>query len=172
MQPGYGPTNIDHARVLFSRRHPGFDHSAVAKLRDEEYARLDAKKQVYLDYTGGGLHGASQIRKHTTLLANEVLGNPHSHNPTSLAMTRLVDDARAYVLRYFRSDPDEYIAVFTPNASGALKHVGESYPFDESSRFVIAYDNHNSVNGIREFAACKRRVYWLRADYTAGTAAR
>ena len=42
--------------------------------------------------------------------------------------------------------------IFTPNASGALKLVGESYPFTGKSRYLVAFDNHNSVNGIREFA--------------------
>ncbi len=42
--------------------------------------------------------------------------------------------------------------IFTPNASGALKLVGEAYPFDSGSRYLLTFDNHNSVNGIREFA--------------------
>ena len=46
----------------------------------------------------------------------------------------------------------EYRVVFTPNATGALKLVGEAYPFDAGSRFLLTSDNHNSVNGIREFA--------------------
>ncbi len=48
--------------------------------------------------------------------------------------------------------PDEYGAIFTLNASGALKLVGESYPFRPGGRLLLTYDNHNSVNGIREFA--------------------
>ena len=52
---------------------------------------------------------------------------------------------------------DEYCVVFTPNATGALKLVGEAYPFEPGSRFLLTSDNHNSVNGIREFArACGR----------------
>ena len=42
--------------------------------------------------------------------------------------------------------------MFTPNASGALRLVGESYRFAPGGRFALTYDNHNSVNGIREFA--------------------
>ena len=38
------------------------------------------------------------------------------------------------------------------NASGALKLVGESYPFGPGSTYLLTFDNHNSVNGIREFA--------------------
>src|SRR6185503_11457317 len=43
-------------------------------------------------------------------------------------------------------------AVFTLNATGALKLVGESYRFAPGARFLLTVDNHNSVNGIREFA--------------------
>lgn len=55
-------------------------------------------------------------------------------------------------MRYFRASPDEYTAVFTNNATGALKLIGESYPFAAGGRFLLTVDNHNSVNGIREFA--------------------
>jgi molybdenum cofactor sulfurtransferase len=33
-----------------------------------------------------------------------------------------------------------------------LRLVGESYPFDPGGQFLLTFDNHNSVNGIREFA--------------------
>ena len=45
--------------------------------------------------------------------------------------------------------------IFTPNASGALKLVGESYPFAPGGRYLLTFDNHNSVNGLREFAYAK-----------------
>jgi selenocysteine lyase/cysteine desulfurase len=45
--------------------------------------------------------------------------------------------------------------VFTANASQALKLVGESYPFETGSTFLLTFDNHNSVNGIREFARAR-----------------
>jgi molybdenum cofactor sulfurtransferase len=63
------------------------------------------------------------------MLSANVLGNPHSDNPALLHMTRLVEEARAGVLEYFHASPDEYVAIFTPNATGALKLVGESYLF-------------------------------------------
>jgi selenocysteine lyase/cysteine desulfurase len=56
------------------------------------------------------------------------------------------------VLAYFHASPDEYDVIFTPNATGALKLVGESYPFDAGGACVLTADNHNSVNGIREYA--------------------
>ena len=136
----------------FLARNPSYRDTAVLdELRATEYGRLDAQRQVYLDYTGGSLHAASQIAQHLELLNGAVFGNPHSANPTSIAMTDLVERARQYVLRYFGAS-DDYLLVFTLNASGALKLVGESFPFAPGGQFLAAADNHNSVNGIREFA--------------------
>jgi selenocysteine lyase/cysteine desulfurase len=84
-----------------------------------------------------------------------VFGNPHSLNPTSAAMTELVEQGRTAVLEFFRASPEEYVAIFTPNATGALRLVGEAYPFQEGDRFLLTFDNHNSVNGIREFARAR-----------------
>jgi selenocysteine lyase/cysteine desulfurase len=131
-------------------------------LRDQEFSRLDAAGHVYLDYTGGGLYAKSQVEAHAALLASSVLGNPHSHNPTSLASTHNVEAARERIRAFFDADPAEYEVIFTLNASGALKLVGESYPFAPGGRYVLTADNHNSVNGIREFARARgAQVHYL-----------
>ncbi len=132
--------------------HRDTDAEAVEDLRAREYARLDAQDQVYLDYTGGALYADSQIRQHQALLRNGIFGNPHSNSPTSRAATSLAEDARRAVLAFFSASPDEYTVVFTANASAALRLVGESYPFTAGCQFLLTADNHNSVNGIREFA--------------------
>ncbi|KXK15463.1 MAG: SufS subfamily cysteine desulfurase [Chloroflexi bacterium OLB14] len=136
----------------FLEQYPTFKQTEIIdKLRASDYARLDAGEHIYLDYTGGGIYAESQIKKHQKLLSENVFGNPHSTNPTSFASTELVEGAREYILKFFNADPNEYLAIFTPNASGALKLVGESYPFAKG-RYLLTFDNHNSVNGIREFA--------------------
>ncbi len=128
---------------------------SLDELRQAEYNRLDSQDLVYVDYTGGGLYADSQIRNHMDMLRNGVFGNPHSSNPSSEATTRLVESARAYVLKFFNASPDEYVAIFTANATGALKLVGEAYPFQPGGRYLLTFDNHNSVNGIREYARTK-----------------
>lgn len=137
----------------FIREHPAYAATAVFdELRSRDFARLDEQGQIYLDYTGGGLYATRLIDAHAALLKSSVLGNPHSQNPASLASTALVEQARQDVLDYFNADPAEYLVIFTGNASGGLKLLGESYPFGETSHFVLVADNHNSVHGIREFA--------------------
>jgi molybdenum cofactor sulfurtransferase len=128
------------------------DAAALEELRTTEYARLDATGNVYLDYTGGSLYAESQVQEHLRMLRDGVLGNPHSANPTSSAASALVDRTRAAVLRFFNAPEREYACIFTPNATGALKLVGEGFPFGPRDRFLATFDNHNSVNGIREFA--------------------
>jgi molybdenum cofactor sulfurtransferase len=59
------------------------------------------------------------------------------------------------VLEFFNASPEEYVAIFTPNATGALRLVGEAYPFHPGDRFLLTFDNHNSVNGIRAFARAR-----------------
>ncbi len=134
---------------------PAWDADAVEALRAREYARLDAHDQTYLDYTGGGLYAASQLRDHHAILRDGVLGNPHSNSPASRASTGFVDAARRAVLAFVNASPDEYTVIFTSNASAALKLVGEAFPFSDGSRYLLTTDNHNSVNGIREFARAR-----------------
>jgi molybdenum cofactor sulfurtransferase len=134
---------------------------AIDGLRAHEFSRLDAARHTYADYTGGGLYPASLVRRHARLLEEGLFGNPHSTNPTSTRSTELLERCRAHVLAYFNASPDEYALVFTANASGALKLVGESYPFDRNARLLLTFDNHNSVVGIREFA----RARGARTDY-------
>jgi molybdenum cofactor sulfurtransferase len=137
----------------FVDRFPGYAATAVLdEVRRREFSRLDRLGHVYLDFTGSGLYAESQVRRHADLLLAAVFGNPHSINPTSRASTEGVERCRQRVLEFFHADPGEYAVVFTANASHALKLVGEAFPFGPDSPFVLTFDNHNSVNGIREFA--------------------
>lgn len=144
--------SLPQARAEFFRRYPAFAQTErLDALRATEYERLDRLGHVYLDYTGGGLYAWSQVQRHLGLLRDSVFGNPHSASPASAAATRLVEEARTAVRRFFNAG-DDYEVVFTGNATGALRLVGEAYPFRPGGAYLLTYDNHNSVNGIREFA--------------------
>ena len=152
----FNSVEMREAERAFRHAYPAFEStSSLDALRAREYARLDDLGQIYLDYTGGGLYAESQLREHFDLLRRHVFGNPHSLNPTSRAMTELVERARTSVLEFFQASPDEYAVIFTSNASHALKLVGEAYSFQPGGQFLLLFDNHNSVNGIREFARAR-----------------
>lgn len=138
---------------MFLERYPEYRQTeTLDQLRSRELRRLDEQAEVYLDYTGGCPYPATLVDHHRDLLQQSVLGNPHSSHNAATASTRLQQRARDDVLRYFNADSAEYLVVFTANASGALRLVGESYPFDGHAEFLLTADNHNSVNGIREYA--------------------
>ncbi len=155
-------TDLVEAERAFLARYPEYAATGeLDALRRTEYGRLDRSGHVYLDYTGGGLYAASQVRKHAAWLLENTLGNPHSNNPTSLLATRTANETRERVLRFFRASPEEYAVAFTANATGALKLVAEAYPFTSRSTLLLTFDNHNSVVGIREYARARgaRTVY-------------
>lgn len=122
-------------------------------LRKKEYSRLDESRHVYLDYTGGNLYPESLVDMHHVFLKKFVFGNPHSTNPASQLSEKFVTEARQRVLDFFNALG--YDCVFTNNASGALHIVGECYPFSPASHLLLTTDNHNSVNGIREYCRNK-----------------
>lgn len=121
-------------------------------LRRDEFSRLDDGGHVYLDHTGSALYPRSLVDSHLDLLRDGVFGNPHSDNPASRPMTEHLESARAAVLRFVGADPGLYECIFTPNATGAIRLVGEAFPFGPDRPFALSADNHNSVNGIREHA--------------------
>jgi selenocysteine lyase/cysteine desulfurase len=127
----------------------GFDFAA---LRAREFARLDAHGHAYLDYAATALYGASQLRAHHAVLADGVFGNPHSESRPSRAGAAVIEAARRQVLAWFDVDEASHAVCFTANASAAIKLVAESYRFGPRAQLVLAADNHNSVNGVREYA--------------------
>lgn len=133
--------------------YPEFKGTSILdNMRKTEYGYLDEQDHVYLDYTGAGLAAKAQHQAHQDRLSKVLYGNPHSDSPTSQVATEHVEATRRHILQHFNASPDEYTAIFTPNASGAARLVGESYQFKRGKRLVLTSDNHNSVNGLREFA--------------------
>ena len=123
--------------------------TSFAEIRRRDFSRLDDTGEVYLDYTGSALAPASCLARPD---ADAIFGNPHSAHRASRRSTTVIDEARAAVLDHFGVDASTHDVCFTANATAALKLVGESYPFSHERGLVLSADNHNSVNGIREFA--------------------
>jgi len=128
------------------------DDAFFDELHRFEFAHLAERGESYLDYAGAALYGASQIRAHDEMLRTRLFGNPHSEHGPSRAATEAIDAMRRRVLAWFGVDAATHIVVFTANASAAIRVVAEAYPFGPERAFILAADNHNSVNGVREFA--------------------
>jgi selenocysteine lyase/cysteine desulfurase len=158
-RPGSIETDRGPEPTGFLSAYPGYRSTArLDRLRATEYSYLDAGGHVYLDYTGAGLPAQAQLTAHAERVGGRCFGNPHSDNPTSAASTELIELTRLAVLAYFNAPPGEYAVIFTPNATGACRLVAEAYPFGSRTRLILTWDNHNSVNGIREFAASRGAV--------------
>jgi selenocysteine lyase/cysteine desulfurase len=126
--------------------------TSFGALRDREFSRLDEQNHAYLDYAGSALYGESQLRAHHALLRDGLFGNPHSDSLPSRASTDVIESARRAVLRFLDADESTHDVCFTANTSAAIKLVAEGYPFSPQSACLLSVDNHNSVNGIREYA--------------------
>lgn len=136
-----------------------------------------------MDYMGAALYPESLIRSDATFLRRAILGNTHSFSTryaleaishggmntirsnSSQKSARCAEEARSSVLTFFDAPATEYTVVFTSNATGAMRLVGEAFPFVEDSSYVLGMDSHNSVNGIRQFALAKG----ARVEYIAST---
>ncbi len=121
-------------------------------IRAREFARLDDTGEVYLDYTGSAIPGRSLLTAYQHLLETGPFGNPHSVHLASRRSAALIEDARAAVLEFFGADAATHAVIFTANATAAIKLVAEGYRFSPSCGLALTADNHNSVNGIREYA--------------------
>lgn len=160
-------SEFDH---FFSLIHKDKSHGRLKgnlffhRLRKKEYGRLDKEDHVYLDYTGGNIYPESLVKKHCIFLKNGILGNPHSINPASKVSDHYIIEARNTILDFFNAR--DYDCIFTANASEALKIIGECYPFTAGSQLLLTSDNHNSVNGIREYCRIKGGSYtYSRMNY-------
>jgi selenocysteine lyase/cysteine desulfurase len=136
-----------------------------AQLREREFARLDQSGLAYLDYTGSAVPAARQLSAQNEILSSWTFGNPHADSGPSRRSTAALDAARALLLTHLDADESEYTVCFTANATGAIKLVAESYPFAPSGVYALSADNHNSLNGVREYARRSgARVVYLPVD--------
>ena len=93
-----------------------------------EYGRLDRSGHVYLDYTGGGLYAESQLAAPRPAARARVRQSRTRTTRRRPAPTEFVDEARAAV-RDSSTLRGRVRGDLHANANGALKLVGEAYPF-------------------------------------------
>jgi len=131
---------------------PGYGYSGrIANIRSE-FPQL--KGAVYLDHAGATLTSSAQIEAMSGMMRATLMGNPHSEGSLSAQNSTMeVERARQEVLQWFTAPAGEYFVIFTANATAALKLVGECFPWQVGSEFRHLREVHNSVLGIREYAA-------------------
>lgn len=80
----------------------------------------------------------------------------------SMLSSQVELQARQAVLDYFDADSDQYMVVFTSNASAGLKLVAEAYPFGPGRALILSEDSHNSLHGMRKYAsqASAQTIYY------------
>lgn len=146
---------MDASPSLRASSTPDADDRWFTEWRARELRRLDRDGLTYLDYTGAALYPESLVRADAERLVTTVFGNPHSEHAPSRAATTDVESARSAILEFLHADPEQYTVVLTANATAACRLVGESFAFTSRSRLLLTADNHNSVNGLREFARAR-----------------
>ncbi|KAG5546857.1 hypothetical protein RHGRI_018880 [Rhododendron griersonianum] len=127
----------------------------IDEIRATEFKRLDHDGLVYLDHAGTTLYSETQMEAIFKGLTTSVFGNPHSQSDSSLATAEIIREARQQVLDFCNASARDYKCIFTSGATGALKLVGEAFPWSSQSTFMYTMENHNSVLGIREYALSK-----------------
>lgn len=75
-----------------------------------------------------------------------------SQSDGSIRSSAIIEAARSRVLTFFNTSSAEYTCIFTAGATGALKLLGEIFPWSSESEFCYTLENHNSALGIREYA--------------------
>eukprot|EP00039_Didymoeca_costata_P008948 m.118895 g.118895 ORF g.118895 m.118895 type:complete len:365 (+) comp14295_c0_seq3:103-1197(+) len=134
----------------------------IRHLRETQFPHI--KDAVYLDHAGATLYSKDQVVEHSNMLLSNLLGNPHSGNPSSMATTQAVENVRNIILRYFGTSASEHAVVFTQGATASLKLVAETFAEDESDVnkpsnekdppvFCYMDEAHTSVVGMRETMA-------------------
>ena len=93
-------------------------------------------------------------------MTSNLLGNPHSASASSQLSSRLIDDTRLRVLRFFNASPNDFDVVFVANATAAIKLVADAFR-DCDGGFWYGYhaDAHTSLVGVRELAVRGTRCF-------------
>ncbi len=89
------------------------------------------------------------------LLKNGNFGNPHSNSPTSLASTQMDEHARKYIFGIFQCLTRRICRYLYAKCKRGDQTCWRILSLRPDSRYLLTFDNHNAVNGIREFARAK-----------------
>ncbi|ELP94449.1 molybdenum cofactor sulfurase, putative [Entamoeba invadens IP1] len=148
-------TQMAEAKEAFLKKYSqhneyGYNDTIDDIVANEFQDRLN--NRIFFDYTANGVYTKSQMDKTFNELNSKFYANSHSHNEFSSNTDNVIHQVRQKILKRFNVTSAEYTVVFTSGATGALKLIGESFPWTNNSKFMYLRQNHNSVLGIREYA--------------------
>ena len=106
------------------------------------------KGGIYLDYTGAGVYPDEIL---------DILRYYQLHSP--YPNENIINQTKNKLLRFFGTTDSDYSVIFTPSATGAIKLLGETFPFNNKSKFIYSRSNHNSIIGIRKYAVDKNASF-------------
>ena len=149
--------SIETAEAAFCSAHSDYAGTAVLdELRAHRVSRAWTRGgHVYLDYTGGGLYAESQLREHMALLRERRVRQPAFDQP-HLSREHAARRARARrgarVLQRLARRVRRDLHAQRDRCAEARRR---GLSVRAGDRFLLTFDNHNSVNGIREFARAR-----------------
>ncbi|KAH0574878.1 Molybdenum cofactor sulfurase [Spironucleus salmonicida] len=150
---------LTESQRQFIKEHPGYGlNGQLESLRRKEFSYL-TKNGTYLDFTGAGMFQESQLQNTINELSNNLYCNTHSLSACSKNTDKTVEEVRNALLDYFNAPKGTYSIIFTASATAALKLVGDSFPWSNSSKFLYSKHNHNSVLGMRRLAIANGAKY-------------
>ncbi|KAJ2159392.1 hypothetical protein GGF46_003056 [Coemansia sp. RSA 552] len=119
-------------------------------IRDKEYPHL---RPAFLDHAGSTVYAANHIRAYTEELLTNVPANPHSRHAQSQWTHAQIDQTRDRLLAFLGTSTSKYAAVFTANATAAIRLAAELTPLTADGSLCYARESHTSVVGLRNIAA-------------------
>ena len=107
---------------------------------------------VYLDYTAGSLYAASQIERHSRCCARACSATRTRATRLASRSTELCTGRGGPCSTSSTRSPDEWIVDLHGERQPGAEARRRGVPVRPGGRYLLTFDNHNSVNGIREFA--------------------
>ena len=162
---GAGTTGAAPQRML---THPTpRDGHASPTLREREFARLDAERRRLSRLRRQRALRAIAGRHAPRAAGADRVRQPAFRAAPALAASTAVIERRGARCSASSTRGDDYVVCFTANATAAIKLVAEAIRSGRHAACVLTADNHNSVNGVREYArraGADGRYLPLRAD--------
>jgi molybdenum cofactor sulfurtransferase len=149
-------------------QNPDYGYNGrIHEIRKREYSHLGGTsfcgladlETTYLDHAGATIYPVSIVYDHCDDLASNLLSNPHSQSPSSIATEHRITAVRRRVLQAFNADPEFFDIVFVANATAGIKLIADGFAGSpEGFRYKYLRDAHTSLIGAGELSVERQAV--------------